>query len=59
MMTFLKVACFILLSCLLVEKVLSQTGLTDADKEAILDMHNSLRGQVNPSASNMERMVTF
>ncbi len=36
---------------------MSQTGLTQADKQDILDRHNSLRGQVSPSASNMERMV--
>ena len=36
---------------------MAQTGLTQADKQDILNRHNSLRGQVSPSASNMERMV--
>ena len=54
-MSLWKVA--FLLSCVLFEGVLCQTGLTGADKQAILDAHNTLRGQVSPSASNMEKMV--
>ncbi len=47
----------LLLSCVLVEEVLCQNGLTEADKLAILDAHNKLRVQVNPPAANMEKMV--
>ena len=51
---------FILLSfVLLMEGVMSQTGLTQSDQQDILERHNNLRGQVNPSASNMERMVSI
>ncbi len=46
-----------LLSCLLIEGVMSQTGLTATEEQEILNRHNILRGQVSPSASNMERMV--
>ena len=54
----LKMVCVVLLlSCVLFEGVLCQTGLTDADEQEILDAHNSFRGQVSPSAANMERMV--
>ena len=54
----LKVACgVLLLSCVLVKEVQGQTGLTDSDIQEILDAHNMFRGQVSPSASNMEKMV--
>ncbi len=46
-----------LLSCLLIEGVMSQTGLTATEEQEILNRHNILRGQVSPSSSNMERMV--
>ncbi|CAB1451767.1 unnamed protein product [Pleuronectes platessa] len=32
-------------------------AITDSDAQLILDIHNKLRGQVYPSASNMEHMV--
>ena len=50
---------FLLLLCtaLVVEDVMGQTGLTESDKEAILEAHNSLRGMVEPSATNMARLV--
>ena len=35
----------------------AQTSLSDADKQQLLSLHNSQRSLVNPSASNMERMV--
>ena len=39
-------------------EVMGQTGLTESDQQDILDMHNQLRGIVNPTASNMETMVS-
>lgn len=32
-------------------------AITDSDMQSILDLHNKLRGQVYPQASNMEYMV--
>jgi Ni/Co efflux regulator RcnB len=32
-------------------------AITDGDAQLILDLHNKLRGQVYPQASNMEHMV--
>ncbi|KAJ8413434.1 hypothetical protein AAFF_G00094300 [Aldrovandia affinis] len=32
-------------------------AITDSDMQSILDLHNKLRGQVYPQASNMEHMV--
>lgn len=32
-------------------------AITDSDAQLILDLHNRLRGQVQPPASNMEYMV--
>lgn len=32
-------------------------AITDSDANLILDLHNKLRGQVYPPASNMEHMV--
>ena len=55
---FLK-ALALLLSCVLVDQmVLAQTGLLDTEKQVILDAHNFYRGQVVPTAANMEKMVT-
>ena len=34
-------------------------AITDSDMQMILDLHNKLRGQVYPQASNMEYMVRF
>ena len=45
------------LGCLTVE-VVCQTGLSQSDKQDILVAHNDLRGMVNPSASNMQIMVS-
>lgn len=33
-------------------------AITDSDAQLILDLHNKLRGQVYPPASNMEYMVS-
>lgn len=54
----LKVSIAVLLSSvLMVVEVMGQTGLSEAEKEEILDFHNFLRSQVDPTASNMEIMV--
>ena len=37
--------------------VLSQTKLTNEDKQLILNYHNTLRGMVSPDATNMLLMV--
>ena len=34
-----------------------QTGLSDRDKQELLNAHNHFRGIVDPTASNMEEMV--
>jgi len=36
---------------------LSQTILSECDKETLLNEHNRLRGLVRPTAANMRRMV--
>ena len=41
----------------LIALVMSQTQLTDEDKQAILKFHNTLRGIVSPTATNMLLMV--
>ena len=41
----------------LIALVMSQTQLTDEDKQAILKFHNTLRGIVGPTATNMLLMV--
>ena len=33
-------------------------GVSEAEKKEILDVHNRLRGNVSPSASNMMKMVS-
>ena len=49
--------------CLLVSVVvghaLCQTGLSSTDSQTILNEHNRLRGLVSPTATNMQRMVSF
>ena len=44
---------------LLYGQVSCQTGLTSQDRQELLDAHNHYRGIVSPTASNMERMVTY
>ena len=39
--------------------ILSQTELTDEDKQIILNYHNTLRGMVSPTAANMLEMVSY
>ena len=34
-----------------------ETKLTESDRQEILDAHNNFRGMVDPTASNMQRMV--
>uniref|UniRef100_A0A672L0G1 Cysteine rich secretory protein LCCL domain containing 1 n=1 Tax=Sinocyclocheilus grahami TaxID=75366 RepID=A0A672L0G1_SINGR len=41
----------------MVERQRSKRAITANDMQAILDLHNKLRGQVYPPASNMEYMV--
>uniref|UniRef100_A0A8C2CP66 Cysteine-rich secretory protein LCCL domain containing 1a n=1 Tax=Cyprinus carpio TaxID=7962 RepID=A0A8C2CP66_CYPCA len=41
----------------MVERQRSKRAITASDMQAILDLHNKLRGQVYPPASNMEYMV--
>ncbi len=50
-------SCGVLLSVLVFAA--AQNALTEADEEELLDAHNSFRGMVNPSASNMLRMVSY
>ena len=49
---------FAYFACML-RGTMAQTGLTDADKQVILNTHNSLRANVDPPATNMETMVNF
>ena len=41
-----------------VSDVSGQDRLTESEKQAILDRHNTLRGQVSPTASDMTKMVS-
>lgn len=41
----------------MVERQRGKRAITASDMQAILDLHNKLRGQVYPPASNMEHMV--
>ena len=41
-----------------VRVVSGQDSLTENEKQAILDRHNMLRGQVSPTASDMTKMVS-
>jgi ABC-type oligopeptide transport system substrate-binding subunit len=38
-------------------QVFGQSRLSQSEKQEILEIHNSLRGSVNPSAANMGVMV--
>ncbi len=49
----------ILLLLALFGAALSQTSLSAADKQTILNEHNRLRGMVSPTAANMLRMVSL
>lgn len=40
-----------------IAKQRGKRAITDSDMQSILDLHNKLRGQVYPPASNMEYMV--
>ncbi|MGH0161464.1 UNVERIFIED_CONTAM: hypothetical protein FKN15_061034 [Acipenser sinensis] len=40
-----------------ISKQRGKRAITESDMQAILDLHNKLRGQVYPTASNMEYMV--
>lgn len=40
-----------------IAKQRGKRAITDSDMQSILDLHNKLRGQVYPQASNMEYMV--
>ena len=33
-------------------------GLSESDRQSILDAHNRFRGMVNPTASNMQEMAS-
>ena len=46
--------------CLLVLTAahLSVSQLTDEDKQLLLDLHNRARSMVDPTATNMEEMVS-
>ena len=35
----------------------AHAALSESDRQIILDTHNSLRGMVNPTASNMQELV--
>ncbi len=48
-------SCGVLLSMLFLAA--AQNGLTEADKQELLDAHNNLRSMVSPPARNMLRMV--
>jgi hypothetical protein len=50
--------CVILAALCLVFYVDCQTSLSQNDKDYILEIHNTLRVMVSPTASNMERMVS-
>uniref|UniRef100_A0A4W3H2S6 Cysteine-rich secretory protein LCCL domain containing 1b n=1 Tax=Callorhinchus milii TaxID=7868 RepID=A0A4W3H2S6_CALMI len=39
------------------EEERAKRSITDSDRQVILDLHNKLRGQVSPRASNMEYMT--
>ena len=39
--------------------VKGETGLSDNEKKEVLNAHNHYRGQVDPIAANMERMVSI
>lgn len=39
--------------------VSAQTSLSNQDQQEVLNAHNHFRGIVNPTASNMERMVSY
>jgi len=41
----------------MVERQRGKRAITTSDMQAILNLHNKLRGQVYPPASNMEYMV--
>ena len=59
-MIYVKINLMVLLSLLLISllgPVLSQTKLTNEDKQLILNYHNTLRGMVSPNATNMLMMV--
>ena len=62
-MNLLNLKCCLLLLALSLGSMLKgvrsqgETELSESEKQDILDAHNRLRGEVNPTASNMQRMV--
>lgn len=49
----------VIYSSLLWYTVSAQTSLSNQDQQELLNAHNHFRGIVNPTASNMERMVSY
>lgn len=37
----------------------SKQGMTEVDKQAVLDQHNRLRGGVNPPATDLVKLVSI
>ena len=50
-------AIVVILCCGFVDESWCQTSLSSQDQQELLNAHNHYRGLVNPTASNMQRMV--
>ena len=37
---------------------ITNLGVSSRDRQEILDLHNKLRGQAKPAATNMQKMVS-
>ena len=52
-----RIAAIFLTAHIAIVFVSAQNSLSSADKQELLEAHNMFRGMVNPSATNMLRMV--
>ena len=56
-MSWLNGLMSVLLAAAITRGTYGQSGLTEEQKQQFVDAHNSLRGNVDPTATNMETMV--
>lgn len=55
----LKIAVVIAVAVYVCGCVNAQTGLSEDEKQQLLNAHNNFRSRVYPTATNMERMVRY
>ena len=54
-----RIACAFIAALFLLKVSTTEAGLTAAQKNAVLTVHNRARTGVRPAAANMQRMVSY